>query len=149
MRRSRLLWQLFPTYVAVALLSLAALGWHASQAIRGFHYRQSLLQNLGEAQLAGRPGAPGGGKGSRPSLRRGETVPWGHARRGFGELWAPPRWAELAEARFEAEQRRVQQTSLRNCSAAMTSSPKDRCAATLAAPRTRTCRPPWLSCRCE
>ena len=33
------------------------------------------------------------------------------------------------------------------CSAAMTSKPKARCAATLTGPRTRTCRPPCSSCR--
>ena len=42
------------------------------------------------------------------------------------------------------------QTSILSiCSAAITTSPKARWAATLAGPRTRTCRPPCSSCRWE
>jgi len=41
----------------------------------------------------------------------------------------------------------VQASILSICSAAMTSKPKARCAATLTGPRTRTCRPPCSSCR--
>jgi two-component system, OmpR family, phosphate regulon sensor histidine kinase PhoR len=41
MRRKRLLWQLFPSYLAVILLSLAAATWYASSAARNFYWDQT------------------------------------------------------------------------------------------------------------
>jgi two-component system phosphate regulon sensor histidine kinase PhoR len=41
MRSPRLLWQLFPTYAAITLLTLALVGWLAHGALRRFHYRET------------------------------------------------------------------------------------------------------------
>ena len=41
MRRKRLLWQLFPSYMAVVLLSLVAATWYASSAARRFFWDQT------------------------------------------------------------------------------------------------------------
>lgn len=41
MRRKRLLWQLYPSYLLIALMALVALGWFASSALRAFHLERT------------------------------------------------------------------------------------------------------------
>ena len=45
MRRKRLLWQLYPSYVLITLISLAAVTWYASFALRRF-YREQMAADL-------------------------------------------------------------------------------------------------------
>ncbi|MCK4629566.1 MAG: HAMP domain-containing protein, partial [Sedimentisphaerales bacterium] len=40
MRRRRLFWQLYPSYLLIALISVAAIGWYASSSIQRFYYTQ-------------------------------------------------------------------------------------------------------------
>ncbi len=40
MKPRRLLWQLYPSYLLITLISLAAIGWYASQSMRQFYYDQ-------------------------------------------------------------------------------------------------------------
>ncbi len=40
MRKKRLLWQLYPAYLFIMLVSLAAVAWYASSALRTFHQDQ-------------------------------------------------------------------------------------------------------------
>ena len=53
MRRKRLLWQIYPYYVVIALIALAAIAWYASTALRDvyiariegdLHARATLLE---------------------------------------------------------------------------------------------------------
>jgi two-component system phosphate regulon sensor histidine kinase PhoR len=41
MRRKRLLWQLYPSYLLIALVALAGLTWFASSALRAFHLERT------------------------------------------------------------------------------------------------------------
>ncbi|MGA1874270.1 MAG: two-component system histidine kinase PnpS [bacterium] len=40
-KRKKLLWRLYPTYLVIILLSLIAVAWHASAALRHFFYSQT------------------------------------------------------------------------------------------------------------
>ena len=40
MKPRRLLWQLYPSYLLITLISLAAIGWYAFSSMRQFHYEQ-------------------------------------------------------------------------------------------------------------
>ena len=40
MQKKRLLWQLFPAYLAIVLVSLAAIVWYATDAMRSFYHEQ-------------------------------------------------------------------------------------------------------------
>lgn len=40
MRPKRLLWQLYPSYLLITLVALAAIGWYASSAMQKFYYAQ-------------------------------------------------------------------------------------------------------------
>jgi len=40
MRRRRLFWQIFTSYIAVTLAALAAVGWYASRSLRDFYYEE-------------------------------------------------------------------------------------------------------------
>ncbi|HIG26517.1 MAG TPA: hypothetical protein EYQ50_01465 [Verrucomicrobiales bacterium] len=40
MKRRRLLWQLFPTYLGITLVALIAATWYASVSFRQFYYSQ-------------------------------------------------------------------------------------------------------------
>lgn len=40
MKPRRLLWQLYPSYLLITLISLAAIGWYASSSMRHFYYTQ-------------------------------------------------------------------------------------------------------------
>ncbi len=40
MRKRRLLWQLFPAYLAIVIVSLAAIVWYATDAMRSFYHEQ-------------------------------------------------------------------------------------------------------------
>ncbi|MCF7955355.1 MAG: PAS domain-containing protein [Phycisphaerae bacterium] len=40
MKPKRLLWQLYPSYLLITLISLAAIGWYASSSMRQFYYDQ-------------------------------------------------------------------------------------------------------------
>ncbi|PLX80391.1 MAG: PAS domain-containing sensor histidine kinase [Desulfuromonas sp.] len=59
MKRRRLVWQLYPTYLVLILLVILAVSWFVLTELRGFHYRQTTsdLQSraeLVEQQLFGR-----------------------------------------------------------------------------------------------
>lgn len=59
MKRRRLVWQLYPSYLVLILLVILAVSWFVLTELRGFHYRQTTgdLQaraELVEQQLAGR-----------------------------------------------------------------------------------------------
>jgi len=40
MKPRRLLWQLYPSYLLITLISLAAVGWYASSSMQQFYYTQ-------------------------------------------------------------------------------------------------------------
>jgi two-component system phosphate regulon sensor histidine kinase PhoR len=40
MKPRRLLWQLYPSYLLITLISLAAIGWYASSSMQQFYYTQ-------------------------------------------------------------------------------------------------------------
>jgi two-component system phosphate regulon sensor histidine kinase PhoR len=40
MRRRRLLWQIFPSYLLITLLSLLAVTWYSSKSLRAFYYKR-------------------------------------------------------------------------------------------------------------
>ena len=40
MQPRRLLWKLYPSYLLITLISLAAIGWYASSSMRQFYYTQ-------------------------------------------------------------------------------------------------------------
>ncbi len=52
MSKSRLLWRLFPTYVLVVVMSLAATTWYASTTFRDFHLQQTRENLEAAARLA-------------------------------------------------------------------------------------------------
>ena len=41
MKRRKLLWQLYPSYLVIILLAVVALGWYASSTLRDFYYQQT------------------------------------------------------------------------------------------------------------
>ena len=51
MRRKRLLWQIFPSYLLITLLSLAAITWYASSRLRTFYLEQTRLDLRARAEL--------------------------------------------------------------------------------------------------
>ncbi len=51
MRRKRLLWQLFPSYLFIILLSLTAITWYFAQALHDFHHTQSARDLEARARL--------------------------------------------------------------------------------------------------
>ena len=50
-RRKRLLWQLFPSYVLITLISLLAATWYASEAMRQFFLDQTAIDLKSRAGL--------------------------------------------------------------------------------------------------
>ena len=62
--KRRLLWQLYPSYVGVILVSLLAVTWHGTVAMRDFYHREterelSGLARLAEARISSQLGSPG------------------------------------------------------------------------------------------
>jgi len=51
MRRRRLLWQLYPSYLLITILSLVAVAWYASGALRWFYYEHVAAELLARAEL--------------------------------------------------------------------------------------------------
>ncbi|RJP22619.1 MAG: HAMP domain-containing histidine kinase [Candidatus Omnitrophota bacterium] len=51
MPRKRLLWQLYPSYVLITLLSLISISWYFAQALHDYHYRQSVSNLEARARL--------------------------------------------------------------------------------------------------
>jgi two-component system phosphate regulon sensor histidine kinase PhoR len=51
MRRRRLVWQLYPSYLLLIVLVLLAVGWYVSAELRDFHYRQTAVDLGARAQL--------------------------------------------------------------------------------------------------
>ena len=51
MRKKRLLWQLYPSYLLIALATLAGLAWYASSALRTFYLNRTEDDLLARARL--------------------------------------------------------------------------------------------------
>ena len=50
-RKRRLFWQLYPSYLLISLISLAAATWYASSAVRHFFLEQTASDLKARAQL--------------------------------------------------------------------------------------------------
>ena len=55
MRRKRLLWQFYPSYLLIMLASLLAVTWHASDELREFFHRQTAKDLEARARLLEQP----------------------------------------------------------------------------------------------
>lgn len=51
MRRKRLLWQLYPSFLAISLLSVGAVSWYASRVLYRFHELQTSSDLIARARL--------------------------------------------------------------------------------------------------
>ncbi len=51
MGKKRLLWQLYPSYLIIILVSLLAITWYASRSLRQFYYKQTAADLEARAQL--------------------------------------------------------------------------------------------------
>ena len=53
MKRRKLLWQLYPSYLVIILLAVVALGWYASSTLRDFYYQQTAVELESQARYMG------------------------------------------------------------------------------------------------
>ncbi|MCK4295658.1 MAG: HAMP domain-containing protein [Candidatus Marinimicrobia bacterium] len=51
MRKKRLIWQIYPTYLLITLVSLTAIAWYSSLSLQKFYYRQVASDLEARAQL--------------------------------------------------------------------------------------------------
>jgi two-component system phosphate regulon sensor histidine kinase PhoR len=51
MKRMRLLWQLYPSYLLITLTALLAAGWYVSETLHDFHVKQTTGNLLAQARL--------------------------------------------------------------------------------------------------
>jgi len=54
MRRKRLLWQIYPTYLLITLVSLSVVAWYASRSLRYFYLENTKKSLEARANLAGK-----------------------------------------------------------------------------------------------
>ncbi len=51
MRRKRLIWQIYPTYLLITLVSLFAIAWYSSHSLQKFYYKQVATDLEAKAQI--------------------------------------------------------------------------------------------------
>ena len=50
-KRKKLIWQIFPSYLLITLLSLFAVSWYASKSLRQFYLDHQAIDLRARAQL--------------------------------------------------------------------------------------------------